>query len=160
MVSSTARPTLRYQFECRIPVSFSLGVSYPFTSVGCVTRAGCCRAHPAKSLFLVADYTTVVVVWNVTTYWTSAAIGHLAPPDSVRRSRRVAHMAALQLDCAAPRLHPFAPDSRRLSGRVVMQRPAKPSTPVRFRPQPPNRLPLDAVTPCDRGRAGTGLLLP
>ena len=27
----------------------------------------------------------------------------------------------------------------RLSGRVVMQRPAKPSTPVRFRPQPPFR---------------------
>ena len=27
---------------------------------------------------------------------------------------------------------------RGLSGRVVMQRPAKPCTPVRFRPQPPN----------------------
>ena len=27
-----------------------------------------------------------------------------------------------------------------LSGRVVMQRPAKPSTPVRFRPQPQMKL--------------------
>ncbi len=29
--------------------------------------------------------------------------------------------------------------SPRLGGRVVMQRPAKPCTPVRFRPQPPFR---------------------
>ena len=36
---------------------------------------------------------------------------------------------------------PQAPNGRcttRLGGRVVMQRPAKPCTPVRFRPQPPS----------------------
>ena len=35
----------------------------------------------------------------------------------------------------------------RLSGRVVMQRPAKPCTPVRFRPQPP--IPADVSDPAD-----------
>ena len=36
----------------------------------------------------------------------------------------------------------------RLGGRVVMQRPAKPCTPVRFRPQPPQtrRRPRDGVS--------------
>ena len=29
--------------------------------------------------------------------------------------------------------------AKRLSGRVVMQRIANPSTPVRFRPQPPDK---------------------
>ena len=30
--------------------------------------------------------------------------------------------------------------TKRLSGRVVMQRIANPSTPVRFRPQPPKKI--------------------
>ena len=53
----------------------------------------------------------------------------------------------------------------RLGGRVVMQRPAKPWTPVRFRPQPPKLLPTArfcTVFICPGGEIGRrkGLKIP
>ncbi len=61
---------------------------------------------------------------------------------------------ALAIECGSP----FSLDRSRFGfdrrpgrgGRVVMQRPAKPSTPVRFRPPPPE---ASAVKRCSRRRA-------
>ena len=44
------------------------------------------------------------------------------------------------------------PDRPRLSGRVVMQRPAKPCTPVRFRPQPPHHPLVEKQAEREEGR--------
>ena len=53
------------------------------------------------------------------------------------RSRFLGRAEALPFRLCAVRMRMRIQKSARRGGRVVMQRPAKPSTPVRFRPPPP-----------------------